>query len=501
MPRRSPPFLPPAAVAALTALVAAGAPGAALAYIGPGAGFALGGSFLFALAGILLAVGAIFLWPLRVALRSWRGRRRAGRARARRVIVVGLDGIDPLLCDEFMERGLLPNLKALADAGGYRRLATTLPPMSPVGWSTFATGTDAGGHNIFDFLGRDPRTHLPVLSSTRVTESGRLRKLGPWVIGRPKAKYELLRRSKPFWRTLAEHGVPSTILRVPITFPPDTYPGRMLSAMCVPDLRGTQGSFTEFSAPGAAPRPGASTGGTRLLFTRVEADHYAGSLPGPDLPTADGGHATAELPFTVRVDRAAARAHFEVGEAAFTLAADEYSPWIALEFGRGRATAHGIARFRVTSLEDPLRVYVTPINLDPERPDMPHQPPGPLRHLPGQAAGPLRDPGPGRGHLGPERAGHRRAGLPGAGLPDPRRSAAPSSCTRWTAIPTGPSPWSSTPPTASSTCSGATAIRSTRPTAGRTPRSSPTPSSRSTPPATPSWARPWPARARTTWCW
>jgi len=355
----------------MTAAFCACAPSAALAYIGPGAGFALGGSFLFALAGILLAIGALFLWPLRVAVRTWKSRRRVGRARAKRVIVVGLDGIDPLLCDDFMARGLMPNLQGLAEAGGYRRLATTLPPMSPVGWSTFATGTDAGGHCIFDFLYRDPRSHLPVLSSTRITETGRLRKLGPWIVGRPKAKYELLRRSKPFWKTLAEQGVPSTILRVPITFPPDTFPGRMLSAMCVPDLRGTQGSFTQFSAPGGETRPGEPTGGTRLELAVVAEDHYAALLPGPDLPTAEGGHATASIAFTVRVDRAARRAHFEVGEAAFTLGVDEYSPWIPLEFGRGRATAHGIARFRVTRLDDPLQIYVTPINLDPEHPDMP----------------------------------------------------------------------------------------------------------------------------------
>ena len=88
----------------------------AWAYIGPGAGFALGGSFIFALAGILLAIGALFLWPIRVALRAFRSRRRTGRGSAKRVIVVGLDGIDPALCDEFMAKGLMPNLKQLADA-------------------------------------------------------------------------------------------------------------------------------------------------------------------------------------------------------------------------------------------------------------------------------------------------------------------------------------------------------------------------------------------------
>ena len=349
-------------------------PGAALAYIGPGAGFALGGSFIFALAGILLALFALFLWPLRFALRKLRNRRRSSRARVKRVIVVGLDGVDPLLAEEFLNRGLLPNLARLREQGGFHPLATTLPAMSPVGWSTFATGTDPSGHNIFDFLSVDRRSHLPVLSSTRITETGRLRKIGPWTVGRPKAKIELLRRSKPFWQTLAEHGIPSSILRVPITFPPDKFRGHMLSAMCVPDLRGTQGTFSHYTAPARenSPQknPQMTTGGTRLVLAEPEPDVYAGELIGPDLPTTDGGHVTAKLAFTVRLDRPGRRAHFEIGDATFTLGPDEYSPWIQVTFGKGRATAHGICRFRVTSFDDPFGVYVTPINLDPEHPDM-----------------------------------------------------------------------------------------------------------------------------------
>ena len=67
------------------------------AYIGPGAGFALGGSFLFGLAGLLLALLALLLWPVRVLGRALRGRGRRRDARARRVVVLGLDGLDPIL--------------------------------------------------------------------------------------------------------------------------------------------------------------------------------------------------------------------------------------------------------------------------------------------------------------------------------------------------------------------------------------------------------------------
>ena len=57
---------------------------------------------------------------------------------------------------------------------------------------------------------------------------------------------EMRRKSQPFWKILGEHAVDSTILRVPITFPPEKFNGRLLSAMCTPDLRGTQGSFSFF---------------------------------------------------------------------------------------------------------------------------------------------------------------------------------------------------------------------------------------------------------------
>ena len=62
---------------------------------------------------------------------------------------------------------------------------------------------------------------------------------------------ELRRKSEPFWKILGRHGVSSTILRVPITFPPEDFKGRMLSAMSTPDLRGTQGTFSWFSTRSA----------------------------------------------------------------------------------------------------------------------------------------------------------------------------------------------------------------------------------------------------------
>ncbi len=357
----------PGAWAALAAAGLLWAPGEAAAYIGPGAGFALGGSVLFALAGVALAAGALLLWPARALLRLARGGARRRKAAARRVVVLGLDGLDPELAARWMDQGRLPNLARLREQGGFRPLATTLPSISPVAWSGFATGVDASRHNIFDFLERDPATHLPVLSSTRLRTAGRELRLGPWRLRRPRARYELMRRSKAFWRVLAEHGVPCTVLRVPITFPPEKFAGKMLSAMCVPDLRGTQGTFACYSSAPAT--GGETTGGLRLpLRADGEPGLYRGEVPGPDGP--DGKPLT--LPLAVRVDAAAQRAEFELDGQRFTLGPGQDSPWIRLAFRLGRrARVRGICRVRVLSLAEPVSFYMTPLHIDPEHPALP----------------------------------------------------------------------------------------------------------------------------------
>src|SRR3954462_14273668 len=82
----------------------------------------------------------------------------------RKVIVIGLDGLEPTIVEAMLAAGELPNLARLRSRGGYSRVATTTPAQTPVAWSTFATGTNPGGHGIFDFLRRDPHTYLPDLS-------------------------------------------------------------------------------------------------------------------------------------------------------------------------------------------------------------------------------------------------------------------------------------------------------------------------------------------------
>lgn len=350
-----------------------------LAYIGPGAGFAAMGSFLILFAALALGLLTLFSLPFRLLVSLFR---RRVRGRFRRCIIVGFDGMDPRRVTALMDAGRLPHLAQLRATGTFARLATTCPPISPVAWSTFATGVNPGKHGIFDFLSRDPRTCLPELSSARITPKGA----------------ELLRKSRPFWHLLGENGVFSTVLRVPVTFPPERFRGLCLSAMCTPDIRGTQGEFTVFQSASPA---GTTTGGRRIqvVVTDEPGAHrrVRTALPGPTLHgrerslpitvtwlgeqgfkaqgSAEKSHPDQEQRTTNHEPRTKnhepPQAELRVAGRKVRLRPGVFSPWVRLTYRAGFTCVDAIARFLLIETEPGFKLYVTPLNIDPERPALP----------------------------------------------------------------------------------------------------------------------------------
>jgi predicted AlkP superfamily phosphohydrolase/phosphomutase len=336
------------------------------AYIGPGAGFALAGSFLAIFWAVLSALSMILLWPIRRLVRVLFRRRPPKKPRFQRVVILGLDGLDHRLTERLLAEGRLPHLAALRDRGGFKPLASSLPPISPVAWSTFQTGVNPGKHNIFDFLIPDERTYQPKLSSVEIRTATRSYGIGPFRWERRHPDVRMLRKSLPFWNMLSEYGVFNCILRVPITFPPEKLRGVQLSAMCVPDLRGTQGTFSLYST--RARGTGDTTGGEVLTVER-RGNLVRGELLGP--------------PDTSHVDRRPLTSAFEIaldGRTGATLRIDgerhplpvgKYTDWLTVKFRTGLGQSiRGVCRFLLLSTEPEFELYVTPINIDPERPAM-----------------------------------------------------------------------------------------------------------------------------------
>jgi len=342
------------------------------AYIGPGAGFAVGGSLLVLFTSVLSAVLALMTWPIRWVFRMIRGRKAFARARVKRFIVLGLDGMDPNMAEMFMSEGKLPNLAALRDRGGFKRLGTSVPAISPVAWSCFQTGSNPGKHNIFDFLTRDKRTYMPKLSSVDIRGPSRTLKLGKLVLPLGKADIRLLRGGTPFWKYLGDHGVFSAVLRVPITFPPEKFRGVQLSGMCVPDLRGSQGMFSVYTtqADGDATIEGEEhIGGQAVRVTREGNKIRARLIGAPNPLRTDGRDLTCPFTVTMRDDDSAV---LKLNGETHRLRRGEYTDWVSVGFKAAPGvTVHGICKFLLVSADKPFTLYVTPINLDPASPAMP----------------------------------------------------------------------------------------------------------------------------------
>jgi predicted AlkP superfamily phosphohydrolase/phosphomutase len=283
---------------------------------------------------------------------------------AARLVVIGFDGMDPNLLERWMDAGDLPEFSRLRQDGHYQRLGTSNPPQSPVAWASFATGTGAGEHGIFDFLRRDPSTYRPDFSIARYTPPERTLDLLGWQLPLGEGRLENQRQGTPFWLEVERDGRRATVQRVPVTYPPDPI-HHMISGMGVPDLAGAQGTYTLFSTR----RLAAAESGGRIVLMRMGEDGRANAaLEGPAHPLQPGAAALSlDLSFTFRSDGASIR----IGEETRELAVGEWSSWWPLRFSYGLGSIPGMVRMRlVEGFPRPL-LYVSPIHADPFEPALP----------------------------------------------------------------------------------------------------------------------------------
>jgi len=317
--------------------------------------------FAWLTAGLLIAGLAVLLGCNRYGS-HWRGQQR--------LIILGIDGMDPQLLREFMRDGKMPNFAKLAAEGSFQELTTSIPPQSPVAWANLITGMDAGGHGIFDFIHRDPKTLQLYFSTSRVEGPKHSFHLGKWVIPLGGGSAEQLRKGKAFWEILDEHGVPNTIFRIPANFPPIPAKGNTLSGMGTPDLRGTYGTFTFYTDD-----PTATAGpleGGQVIAVQVENSKVSASLIGPDNTFRKGAPPALEE-FTVAIDPLEAVARFAIQGKEFVLREGEWSNWVQVEFQLIPffGNVKGMCRFYLKQAHPRFQLYVSPINIDPADPALP----------------------------------------------------------------------------------------------------------------------------------
>jgi predicted AlkP superfamily phosphohydrolase/phosphomutase/Flp pilus assembly protein TadD len=126
-------------------------------------------------------------------------------ADARPVLIIALDGADWQVLDPLIQAGQTPNLARLKRDGAWAALHSNAPMLSPLLWTTAATGRPPEEHGIVDFLIRDPRTGARVPISSN------------------------FRRTKALWNILTDAGVASDWVGWWATWPAERIIGHMVS--------------------------------------------------------------------------------------------------------------------------------------------------------------------------------------------------------------------------------------------------------------------------------
>jgi predicted AlkP superfamily phosphohydrolase/phosphomutase len=291
----------------------------------------------------------------------------------KKAIVIGLDGLEPTIVEAMLQRGELPNLARIRQSGSYSRLRTTCPAQTPVAWSSFATGTNPGGHGIFDFISRDPATYIPDAALSRF-ERPKSAFAPPRVVNQ--------RKGTPFWQTLSQAGVPSVVLRCPCTFPPDEINGRMISGVGVPDIRGAQNKGTFYTQDQKA-----KAQESEQVVMLPAGTQFKTQVIGPrNTKQSPPGYATCEIRVQANassqslvIETGGTPSHIEVPVGA-------WSEWVRFKFKLSMLqSVTGIARIYVRQIEPYFEFYVSAVNFDPAAPLFPvSAPPAYAKDIAGQ---------------------------------------------------------------------------------------------------------------------
>jgi len=269
-----------------------------------------------------------------------------------RCILLGMDGLDPQIVAALIRENKLPHFAKLAREGTLGPLQTSNPAMSPVAWSNIATGAGPGHHGIFDFLHRDPENYLPYLSVRRS------------INGLFGTRYEKARSADGFWRYTSDAGIPTTVLRWPVTFPPEKVNGRFLSGLGVPDLLGTEGQYAFYTTEPMSPDDPSPHNVVPVQWTPAEIGVVRTVLKGPTI----GRGSTSEVHLAVQ-RKTPEVSVLRVGDGPLVEARrGHWTPWIKVTFKAGVTRVHGVVKLLLLEAEPQLRLLVSPIHLDSAHP-------------------------------------------------------------------------------------------------------------------------------------
>lgn len=298
------------------------------------------------------------------------------------IFVLGVDGMDPVILERMMQEGKMPNFKKLSHEGTLQELGTSTPPQSPVAWSNFVTGMNPGGHGIYDFIHRDPKTYMPVSSAVKPNlEPPKTIEILDYVIPLGGAGSTNNRSGTPFWDILSAAGVPTEVYRIPGNYPVTPSKALTLSGMGTVDMRGDFGTYTWYTDRTITNARDLKADLTRITIDDTDLDGtpdtITARLKGPPnfLHLAPGAHPGPNdyltVPLTIHIDPEENVIWLRTKESEAILQEGEWSDWLPVTFDTlpmGLLPLHGIVRFYAKEIRPQFQLYASPVNISGKDP-------------------------------------------------------------------------------------------------------------------------------------
>jgi len=261
-----------------------------------------------------------------------------------RVIVLGIDGLDSTILEKGWKNNLFPNLRILKETGSYSLLQTSVPPQSPIAWASFMTGVWPAKHGVYDFIARDPKTYALDLTFSDPNKN-------PLQVA-------------PFWQYLEKQNIPTTILFLPDTFPPFPGKAKIFAGMGVPDVIGTMGAFMLITSSKTYSLDPKWRGrlvvvdDTATIHTEIEGPKYSQLQE----------RKTSTVPLTIVKNNGDRSIAINISGQTITIAEGAFSDWVTVDFKIDFFTSiKGMVKFYLKTFDQDFTLYVTPINITPDK--------------------------------------------------------------------------------------------------------------------------------------
>lgn len=260
-----------------------------------------------------------------------------------KVLVIGIDSLDPKIISSLKNK--LPNLNSLETCS---QLSTTIPAETPVAWSSAATGSNPGRFGIFDFISRDPKTYLPKLNLVDEKK------------GIIKTEYQSAMKGIPFWRILSQNNIKTTIIRWPVTFPPEKINGSKLSGLGVVDIKNMLSSYALYTNEHIQHDPERKG---RIINVNISNNNIDTYISGP-LIQKRGEVKDIQLPIRIKTNEDNITMLIDNDE--YKIRLREWSDMIRAKFKVFSFTEiYGIFKVYLENIKPKFRMYMSSIQHDP----------------------------------------------------------------------------------------------------------------------------------------